>query len=116
MTTPDHVGYGACNGLCLSAADIGIPEAGGNTVAYEHPMCPEHGDVHPYRFRKTDNFGREMCECGGYRTDHPDELSETLLRQEIQRELGGGYIDNARELEHLLRSHLIEKALASDES
>ncbi len=31
-----------CNGICLYAADIGVPEAG-NVVAYAHPDCPEHG-------------------------------------------------------------------------
>lgn len=32
-----------CNGICLYAADIGLPEYG-NVVAYAHPDCPEHGD------------------------------------------------------------------------
>lgn len=32
-----------CNGICLSAADIGVPEAG-DVIAYAHPDCPEHGD------------------------------------------------------------------------
>lgn len=31
-----------CNGICLSAADIGLPEYSG--IAYAHPDCPEHGD------------------------------------------------------------------------
>lgn len=31
-----------CNGICLSAADLGFPEVGG--IAYAHPDCPEHGD------------------------------------------------------------------------
>lgn len=31
-----------CNGICLSAADIGVPEYSG--IAYAHPDCPEHGD------------------------------------------------------------------------
>lgn len=30
-----------CNGICLSGADLGVPEYGG--VAYPHPDCPEHG-------------------------------------------------------------------------
>jgi hypothetical protein len=33
-----------CNGLCLTAADIGVPEYGGNMIAYAHPECPEHGE------------------------------------------------------------------------
>jgi len=32
-----------CNGICLYAADIGVPEAG-DVVAYAHPDCPLHGD------------------------------------------------------------------------
>ena len=32
-----------CNGVCLYAEDIGVPEAG-NVVAYAHPDCPAHGD------------------------------------------------------------------------
>jgi hypothetical protein len=32
-----------CIGMCLSAADIGVPEAG-DVIAYPHPECPEHGD------------------------------------------------------------------------
>lgn len=38
MTTADD----ECNGICLSGADLGVPEYGG--VAYAHPDCPEHGD------------------------------------------------------------------------
>jgi len=32
-----------CNGICLYATDIGVPEAG-DVVAYAHPDCPAHGD------------------------------------------------------------------------
>jgi len=32
-----------CDFPCLSAYDIGVPEAG-NVIAYAHPDCPEHGD------------------------------------------------------------------------
>jgi hypothetical protein len=32
-----------CNGICLSAADIGVPEAG-DIIAYAHPECELHGD------------------------------------------------------------------------
>lgn len=41
MTTADD----ECNGICLSGADLGVPEYGG--VAYAHPDCPEHGDPIP---------------------------------------------------------------------
>ena len=34
-----------CNGICLTAADIGLPGYGG--IAYAHPDCPEHGDPVP---------------------------------------------------------------------
>ena len=30
----------ACEGLCLSGYDIGLPTGG---IAYSHPDCPEHG-------------------------------------------------------------------------
>jgi hypothetical protein len=34
-----------CNGICLTPADLGMPEYGGDRViAYAHPDCPEHGD------------------------------------------------------------------------
>lgn len=34
-----------CNGICLTAADIGLPEySRPGEVAYAHPDCPEHGD------------------------------------------------------------------------
>lgn len=32
-----------CIGVCLSAYDIGVPEAG-DMIAYAHPDCPAHGD------------------------------------------------------------------------
>jgi hypothetical protein len=34
-----------CNGICLTPADIGLPEySGPGVVAYGHPDCPEHGN------------------------------------------------------------------------
>lgn len=34
-----------CNGICLTPADLGLPEySGPGVVAYAHPDCPEHGD------------------------------------------------------------------------
>lgn len=33
-----------CNGICLTAADIGVPACGGDMIAYAHPDCPVHGD------------------------------------------------------------------------
>lgn len=35
----------SCNGLCLSAADIGVPVPG---IAYPHPGCEAHADPHDY--------------------------------------------------------------------
>lgn len=33
-----------CNGLCLTAADIGIPGYPGK-IAYPHPDCEAHGNT-----------------------------------------------------------------------
>lgn len=41
MTTPDIPAEAECDGLCVSAADIGLPEY--NMIAYPHPGCPLHG-------------------------------------------------------------------------
>ncbi len=38
---PDEDAEPECNGICLSAADIGIPASG---IAYAHPECPAHGE------------------------------------------------------------------------
>lgn len=46
-----------CNGICLTAADIGVPEAG-DVVAYAHPDCPEHGDP------LEDNENTDTCGGG----------------------------------------------------
>jgi hypothetical protein len=48
-----------CNGVCLTPADIGLPEYGGpGVVAYAHPDCPEHGDP------LEDNENAETCGGG----------------------------------------------------
>lgn len=39
-----------CDGLCVTAADIGVPVEG-NPVAYPHPGCPAHAP-------------EQACECG----------------------------------------------------
>jgi hypothetical protein len=31
-----------CDGMCVTAADVGVPEAGPDAVAYAHPGCPRH--------------------------------------------------------------------------
>jgi len=38
-----------CDGLCVTAADLGVGSAG--QVAYPHPGCPEHAPD-------------AVCECG----------------------------------------------------
>lgn len=32
--------HGPCDGLCVSGADVGVPEFPG--IAYAHPGCPMH--------------------------------------------------------------------------
>lgn len=63
---------GYCNGICLTASDIGLP---GNQVAYPHPTCPEHGldPDHPFEHESTDGHGHELCRCGGVRETHKGE-------------------------------------------
>jgi hypothetical protein len=34
-----------CNGICLTPADVGLPEYSSAGIAYAHPNCPEHGDL-----------------------------------------------------------------------
>lgn len=47
-----------CNGVCLTAADIGVPEYGGDMIAYAHPDCPAHGDP------LEDNENTDTCGGG----------------------------------------------------
>lgn len=46
-----------CNGICLTAADIGLGEYG-NVVAYAHPDCPEHGSP-------VEEYEADRDVCGG---------------------------------------------------
>jgi len=32
-----------CNGICVFATDLGLPEFESGWPAYPHPACPEHG-------------------------------------------------------------------------
>lgn len=48
MSGPHPVPEMFCDGLCVTAADIGLPGFG---VAYAHPGCPEHAPD-------------AVCECG----------------------------------------------------
>lgn len=58
-----------CNGICLTAADVGVPVSG---IAYPHPTCPAHGDApdHPFEHAETDGHGHELCRCGAVREAH----------------------------------------------
>ena len=31
-----------CDGLCVTASDVGVPGGGPDAVAYPHPGCPRH--------------------------------------------------------------------------
>lgn len=59
----------ACNGICLTASDIGLF---GSEIAYAHPFCEVHGDGCPgYADGQTDDAGRPMCAtCGAYADEH----------------------------------------------
>jgi hypothetical protein len=72
MSEADQPGS-ECNGLCVIASDVGIPGYG-DQIAYSHPMCPEHG--HPHKFRwsgrrhDTHDGTLRVCECGAYEDEH----------------------------------------------
>ena len=61
----------ACNGLCLTGFDVGVPSSG---IAYAHPCCPEHGDPHPFEWsgktHTTHGGVLKVCDCGAYEDDH----------------------------------------------
>ena len=61
-----------CNGICLTAYDIGLDVGG---IAYAHPTCPAHGYYpdHPFELAETDGHGHEICHCGGVRASHYGE-------------------------------------------
>jgi hypothetical protein len=62
----------ACTGLCVTAADIGVGPA--SQVAYGHPMCPEHGEPHDFKwsgkFHDTHDGLLRLCECSAYEDEH----------------------------------------------
>lgn len=57
-----------CNGLCVTAADIGVGNY--DQIAYPHPMCPQHGDVHQFEWsgktHDTHDGLLKLCVCGAY--------------------------------------------------
>jgi hypothetical protein len=67
-----------CNGVCITPADIGLPGYGG--VAYAHPMCPEHGEPHEFRWNgkthDTHDGLLRWCECGAYEDEHAKRGSD----------------------------------------
>lgn len=85
-----------CNGMCLSASDVGIPASG---IAYAHPMCPAHGDPeHKFVPASTDGAGRLYCQCGAIQVEHPAQITTSLAALESAREALFGYHANARAL------------------
>jgi hypothetical protein len=66
-----------CNGLCVTAADVGVIADG---VAYAHPMCPEHGEPHPFawngKFHETHDGLLRLCDCGAYEDEHKPDVRE----------------------------------------
>jgi hypothetical protein len=60
-----------CNGICLTGSDIGVPSS---EVAYPHPMCPEHGEPHQFKwngkFHDTHDGLLRLCDCGAYEDGH----------------------------------------------
>lgn len=67
-----EVRIGICNGICLTASDIGLP---GNDVAYAHPTCPVHGGDpdHPFEHAETDGHGHQLCRCGAVKEAHREQ-------------------------------------------
>lgn len=61
-----------CNGLCVTAADIGVGRH--DQIAYPHPMCPQHGDVHQFEWsgktHDTHDGLLKICVCSAYEDEH----------------------------------------------
>ena len=61
-----------CNGLCVTAADIGVGNY--DQIAYPHPMCPQHGDVHQFEWsgktHDTHDGLLKLCVCEAYEHEH----------------------------------------------
>lgn len=49
-----------CNGICMTPADIGLPEYSYVEVAYAHPDCLAHGDP------QEEYPELDICDAGGY--------------------------------------------------
>lgn len=58
-----------CIGICLTAADIGVPEAG-DVIAYAHPDCPAHGDP------QDEDPEADLCKAG-------DESRRYVLEKDV---------------------------------
>ena len=105
----DTVNNPDCMG-CLSSGDIGL---GGSDVAYAHPLCPAHGiPLHHFVLGEPDTFGRLMCgHCQAYQTEHLDQLTRSLVDLEVQREMSGGYTDNATRIMNDYRAKVAAQAV-----
>lgn len=61
-----------CNGLCVTAADIGVGRH--DQIAYSHPMCPQHGEIHPFEWsgktHDTHDGLLKICVCSAYEDEH----------------------------------------------
>lgn len=63
-----------CNGICLSASDIGVGEYG-DVIAYAHPDCPEHGDP------MNEDPETELCKGG-------DESQRYVREEDVHAAVG----------------------------
>lgn len=79
MTEQRPPGMGNCSGVCVTAADLGVIVSDPDAVAYPHPMCPEHGDPHPFvwngKFHDTHDGVLRLCGCGAYEDEHSAAVS-----------------------------------------
>jgi hypothetical protein len=108
-----------CNGICLYAADIGLPECG-NVVAYAHPDCPEHGDPEPepelcrggnedLRFVRWEDVvpgGEKMAEVQPVTYDDVQALLDRVWRAPYKDSLGR----TTDHIEHASRYHGRQRA------
>lgn len=78
-----------CNGICLSASDLGLPEYDRpGEVAHAHPDCPVHGNPIPDSFEPS---YETMCADD----DRPEDADEALpsYRLAVPGRMGWNYIE-----------------------
>lgn len=66
---------GECNGICLTPADIGLPEFSYAGIAYAHPDCPLHGDPIP---EDSDEYVCSPGEAEGLRYVREEDCAQEL--------------------------------------